>query len=59
MSTMRISQFGVPATTLRFYETAGLPAGRTPAGYRTYGADALERLAFITAAYPWRRSATC
>ncbi|MFF0009795.1 MerR family DNA-binding transcriptional regulator [Streptomyces tibetensis] len=37
MSTMRISQLatrsGVPATTLRFYESAGLlPAERTPAG---------------------------
>lgn len=52
---MRISQLaercGVPATTLRFYEDAGLlPAGRTPAGYRVYGADAVERLTFIGAA---------
>ncbi len=52
---MRISQLvdrsGVPATTLRYYETAGLlPAGRTPAGYRVYGEDAVERLAFIGAA---------
>ncbi|MFD0902156.1 MerR family transcriptional regulator [Actinomadura sediminis] len=55
MSTMRISQLaertGVPATTLRFYETAGLlPADRSPAGYRLYGEDAVERLAFIDAA---------
>ncbi|MFF3830620.1 MerR family transcriptional regulator [Streptomyces sp. NPDC002458] len=55
MSTMRISQLaersGVPATTLRFYEGAGLlPADRTPAGYRVYGEDAVERLAFIGAA---------
>ncbi|MFF0740592.1 MerR family transcriptional regulator [Streptomyces sp. NPDC004111] len=55
MSTMRISQLaersGVPATTLRFYEGAGLlPADRTPAGYRLYGEDAVERLAFIGAA---------
>lgn len=55
MSTMRISQLaertGVPATTLRFYEGAGLlPAGRTPAGYRVYGEDAVDRLAFIGAA---------
>ncbi|MFJ8575943.1 MULTISPECIES: MerR family transcriptional regulator [Streptomyces] len=55
MSTMRISQLaersGVPATTLRFYETAGLlPAERTPAGYRLYGQDAVDRLAFIGAA---------
>ncbi|MET9558261.1 MerR family transcriptional regulator [Streptomyces sp. NPDC006645] len=52
---MRISQLaersGVPATTLRFYENAGLlSAGRTPAGYRMYGEDAVERLAFIGAA---------
>ncbi len=52
---MRISQLaecsGVPATTLRFYEGAGLlPADRTPAGYRAYGEDAVERLAFIGAA---------
>ncbi|MFE5958009.1 MerR family transcriptional regulator [Streptomyces rubiginosohelvolus] len=55
MSTMRISQLaarsGVPATTLRFYEGAGLlPADRTPAGYRLYGEAAVERLAFIGAA---------
>jgi DNA-binding transcriptional MerR regulator len=55
MSTMRISQLatrsGVPATTLRFYESAGLlPAERTPAGYRLYGEDAVDRLAFISAA---------
>ncbi|MFI6416490.1 MerR family transcriptional regulator [Streptomyces sp. NPDC050842] len=52
---MRISQLaersGVPATTLRFYEGAGLlPADRTPSGYRLYGEDAVERLAFIGAA---------
>ncbi|MBY8880137.1 MerR family transcriptional regulator [Actinacidiphila acidipaludis] len=55
MSAMRISELagrsGVPATTLRFYEGAGLlPAGRTPAGYRVYGEEAVERLAFIGAA---------
>jgi MerR family transcriptional regulator, copper efflux regulator len=52
---MRISQLaersGVPATTLRFYESAGLlTADRTPAGYRSYGQDAVRRLAFIGAA---------
>lgn len=52
---MRISQLaertGTPATTLRFYETAGLlPAQRTPGGYRVYGEDAVDRLAFIGAA---------
>ncbi|MFJ5045492.1 MerR family transcriptional regulator [Streptomyces anulatus] len=55
MSTMRISQLaarsGVSATTLRYYEGAGLlPADRTPAGYRLYGEAAVERLAFIGAA---------
>jgi MerR family copper efflux transcriptional regulator len=55
MSDLLISQLaertGVPATTLRFYETAGLlPAGRTAAGYRVYGEDAVGRLSFITAA---------
>lgn len=52
---MRISQLaertGVPATTLRFYETSGLlPAERSDAGYRIYGEDAVRRLTFIDAA---------
>lgn len=52
---MRISQLaersGVPATTLRYYESAGLlAADRSPAGYRLYGEEAVERLAFIGAA---------
>jgi len=52
---MRISQLaersGVPATTLRFYESAGLlTANRTPSGYRSYGEEAVQRLAFIGAA---------
>jgi MerR family transcriptional regulator, copper efflux regulator len=55
MSGLRISQLaersGVPATTLRFYETVGLlPADRTPAGYRVYDELAVERLGFISAA---------
>ncbi|MFD5204603.1 MerR family transcriptional regulator [Streptomyces sp. NPDC058375] len=55
MTSMRISQLaersGMPATTLRFYESAGLlSADRTPAGYRVYGEEAVERLAFIGAA---------
>ena len=54
-TTYRISQLadrsGMPATTLRFYETAGLlPAGRTASGYRVYGEEAVERLAFISSA---------
>jgi DNA-binding transcriptional MerR regulator len=52
---MRISQLaersGVPATTLRFYESSGLlPSARSAAGYRLYGDDAVARLAFIGAA---------
>lgn len=52
---MRISQFaartGVPATTLRYYESAGLvPAGRTGGGYRLYADRDVDRVAFIQAA---------
>ena len=55
MTDLLISQLadraGVPATTLRFYESAGLlPAGRTSGGYRVYDEDAVERLSFITTA---------
>ncbi|MFJ9870054.1 heavy metal-responsive transcriptional regulator [Streptomyces sp. NPDC101165] len=55
MTTYRISQLaersGVPATTLRFYESSGLlPAGRTASGYRVYGEEAVDRLAFISSA---------
>jgi DNA-binding transcriptional MerR regulator len=55
VTTYRISQLaercGVPTTTLRFYETAGLlPAERTGSGYRVYGEDAVDRLAFISSA---------
>jgi MerR family transcriptional regulator, copper efflux regulator len=55
MADLLISQLaeraGIPATTLRFYESAGLlPAGRTPGGYRVYDEDAVERLGFIAAA---------
>ncbi|ONH32631.1 MerR family transcriptional regulator [Pseudofrankia asymbiotica] len=53
MASYRVSQLadrvGVPASTLRFYESAGLlPAERTPSGYRVYGEEAVERLAFIS-----------
>lgn len=46
------SRTGVPAKTLRFYEDAGvLPEpDRTPAGYRVYGEEAVERLSFIRSA---------
>lgn len=40
---------GVGVEALRFYERSGLlePATRTSSGYRLYGEEALERLAFI------------
>jgi Hg(II)-responsive transcriptional regulator len=40
---------GVNVQTVRYYERRGLLAepSRTPAGYRTYAEDALERLRFI------------
>ena len=43
---------GVPTTTVRYYERAGLlmPTARSGAGYRLYGRAALERLRFIRAA---------
>ncbi len=55
MSGYRISQLaercGVPASTLRFYEGAGLlPAERTASGYRVYGDEAVRRLEFIASA---------
>ncbi|NKZ07841.1 MerR family transcriptional regulator [Actinomadura latina] len=55
MTTMLISQLaersGVPATTLRYYESAGLlTADRSPSGYRAYGEDSVTRLAFIGSA---------
>lgn len=41
----------MPASTLRFYEQAGLlPAARTGSGYRVYGEEAVARLEFISAA---------
>jgi MerR family transcriptional regulator, copper efflux regulator len=55
MTTYRISQLaertGVPASTLRYYESEGLlPAQRSPAGYRLYEEPAVERLGFIATA---------
>jgi DNA-binding transcriptional MerR regulator len=40
---------GLPVRTIRFYSESGLvpEAGRTPAGYRTYDRDAVERLGFV------------
>lgn len=42
---------GVPARTVRYYERVGVlaPPARTAAGYRRYGEDALDRLAFVRA----------
>lgn len=52
---MLISQLaertGLRPSTLRFYEKIGLlPAARSTHGYRLYGEDAVERLAFIATA---------
>jgi MerR family mercuric resistance operon transcriptional regulator len=46
------SAAGVPASTLRFYERAGLvkPDFRTGANYRGYGEKALRRIKFIRSA---------
>ena len=46
------SRTAVRADTIRYYERAGLlpPPGRTTAGYRSYGADAVDRLLFIRGA---------
>lgn len=45
-------QLGLNPKTIRYYESIGLLAdpGRTPAGYRIYGDDDLERLTFIKTA---------
>jgi DNA-binding transcriptional MerR regulator len=53
MPTMTISQLarrsGLPATTLRYYEKAGIlpPPQRTAAGYRRYDDGALARVRFL------------
>jgi DNA-binding transcriptional MerR regulator len=40
---------GLPVRTIRFYSDSGVlpPAGRTDAGYRLYGPDALARLGLV------------
>ena len=40
---------GLSVRTIRFYSDSGVvpPAGRTDAGYRLYGPDALARLALV------------
>jgi len=55
VSTYRISELaartGMPPSTLRFYEQAGLlPAARTSSNYRIYGEAAVARLEFISGA---------
>lgn len=53
MSGMRIGEVahasGTTTKTLRYYEEVGLlpDPGRTPAGYRDYGPEVLDRLDFI------------
>lgn len=52
---MRVSEVaersGIPATTLRYYDSIGLiDAHREPNGYRAYDDGVLERLAFVEAA---------
>ena len=43
------AEAGVTTKTIRYYESIGLlaPPERTPAGYRAYGPDAIDRLVFI------------
>jgi DNA-binding transcriptional MerR regulator len=43
------AEASVSPDTVRYYERAGLlpPPARTPAGYRAYGPEAVERLRFI------------
>ncbi|TCK22363.1 MerR family transcriptional regulator [Pseudonocardia endophytica] len=52
MDRYRISQAaeraGMPATTLRYYDSRGLmPVRRSPSGYRTYDESDVDRLRFI------------
>lgn len=46
------SRSGVPAKTIRYYESIGLIArpNRLPSGYRAFDNSALDRLAFVRAA---------
>ncbi|GAB3457991.1 MerR family transcriptional regulator [Streptomonospora sediminis] len=55
MTVLHVSELaersGVPASTLRFYEQQGLlRADRSPAGYRLFTEDTVDRLAFIATA---------
>lgn len=46
------SEAGVPVSTVRYYERAGLllPSSRSSSNYRLYSEEGLERLRFIRAA---------
>ena len=46
------AEVGVKTDTIRYYERQGLlpPPDRSPAGYRQYGEDHLDRLRFIRGA---------
>jgi DNA-binding transcriptional MerR regulator len=53
MATLTVSMLakwvGIPADTIRYYDRARLlrPVARTPAGYRLYEEDAVDRLRLI------------
>ena len=46
------AKLGLKPRTLRYYEARGVlpPAARTLSGYRVYGEDTVQRLAFVTKA---------
>jgi DNA-binding transcriptional MerR regulator len=54
--TLRVGELahevGVAPDTIRYYERVGLlpPPSRTSSGYRTYGAEAIDRMRFIQGA---------
>src|SRR3546814_20518557 len=54
-------QSGVPAKTIRYYESVGLigAAERTASGYRVYGRDDVETLRFVPRARSQIGRASC